>query len=323
MRAIVTGAYGFVGRYLTRELAEAGYEVLAEDIIDLCPSNRSANGFEELPEGVVYKKCDLLNASAVEKLVKEWNPDAVFHLAAQSSGALSFEDPVGTVRTNVLGFLNLIEAVRKNKKSARILAVGSCEEYGKRPSEEMPLSENAGIEPANPYAASKAAQTILALQYSRAFDMDIIVTRSFNHTGPGQSIRFVLPSFARQCARVKAGIDAPVIKTGNLDVLRDFLDVRDVVRAYRALVEKGEKGHIYNVCSGEGLNLQNALKMIINEAGITVDIQTDPDLLRPVDVPVFTGSNRKLRNDTGWERKITAKEMISDLLKYWCERSKN
>jgi len=323
MRAIVTGAYGFVGRYLTRELAEAGYEVLAEDIIDLCPSNRSATGFEELPDGVVYKKCDLLNASAVEKLVKEWNPDAVFHLAAQSSGALSFKDPVGTVRTNVLGFLNLIEAVRRNKKSSRILAVGSCEEYGKRPLEEMPLSENASIEPANPYAASKAAQTILALQYSRAFDMDIIVTRSFNHTGPGQSITFVLPSFARQCARVKAGIDAPVIKTGNLDVLRDFLDVRDVVRAYRVLVEKGETGHIYNVCSGEGLNLQNALNMIINEAGITVDIQTDPDLLRPVDVTVFTGSNRKLRDDTGWERKITAKEMISDLFKYWCERSKN
>ncbi len=323
MRAIVTGAYGFVGRYLTRELADAGYEVLAEDIIDLYPSSRSATGFEALPDGVVYQKCNLLNASAVEKLVKEWNPDAVFHLAAQSSGALSFKDPVGTVRTNVLGFLNLIEAVRKNKGSARILAVGSCEEYGKRSSEEMPLSENADIEPANPYAASKAAQTILALQYFRAFNMNIIVTRSFNHTGPGQSTTFVFPSFARQCARVKAGIDKPVIRTGNLDILRDFLDVRDVVRAYRLLVEKGETGHVYNVCSGEGLNLQDALKMMIDEAEITVDIQTDPDLLRPVDVPVFTGSNRKLCDDTGWERKIAAKEMITDLLKYWCERSKN
>ena len=323
MRAIVTGAYGFVGKYLTRELADAGYEVLAEDIIDLYPSSRSATGFEALPDGVVYQKCNLLNASAVEKLVKEWNPDAVFHLAAQSSGALSFKDPVGTVRTNVLGFLNLIEAVRKNKGSARILAVGSCEEYGKRSSEEMPLSENADIEPANPYAASKAAQTILALQYFRAFNMNIIVTRSFNHTGPGQSTTFVFPSFARQCARVKAGIDKPVIRTGNLDILRDFLDVRDVVRAYRLLVEKGETGHVYNVCSGEGLNLQDALKMMIDEAEITVDIQTDPDLLRPVDVPVFTGSNRKLCDDTGWERKIAAKEMITDLLKYWCERSKN
>jgi GDP-4-dehydro-6-deoxy-D-mannose reductase len=323
MRAIVTGAYGFVGRYLTRELAEAGYEVLAEDIIDLHSRYRSDPDFETLPEGVIYKKCDLLNASAVERLVKDWNPDYVFHLAAQSSGALSFKEPAGTFRTNVIGFLNLIEAVRKNKASARILAVGSCEEYGKRPSEEMPLYENAAIEPANPYAASKAAQNILALQYSRSFGMDIIVTRSFNHTGPGQSVAFVFPSFAKQCARIKAGIREPVIKTGNLDILRDFLDVRDVVRAYRLIVEKGTAGQVYNVCSGEGINLKAALKMMIEEAGIKVDIQTAPDLLRPVDVPVFTGSNRKLRNDTGWERKIPAKEMISDLLKYWYSQNEN
>ncbi|HMA76766.1 MAG TPA: GDP-mannose 4,6-dehydratase [Candidatus Krumholzibacteriaceae bacterium] len=321
MKAIVTGAYGFVGRHLTRELLGAGYEVLAEDIVDVNSSHRSSALIDGLPEGVVYKKCDLMNAPAVDKLIKYWNPDAVFHLAAQSSGALSFKYPADTVKTNFIGFLNLVEAVRKNRKKARILAVGSCEEYGKRSRRDMPLSENTPIEPVNPYAASKAAQSVLALQYVRSFDMNLIVTRSFSHTGPGQSVTFVFPSFARQCARIKAGSAKPVIKTGNLDIFRDFLDVRDVVRAYRLIVEKGETGNVYNVCSGEGLNLGDALRMMVEEAGIKVNIETDPDLIRPVDVTVFTGNNKKMRDCTGWERRISVEQMISDLLEYWYSRS--
>ncbi len=312
---MVTGANGFVGEYLLRELSEAGYDLIAVDL-----EARGGAGKDRFPRGLSYEQCDLRQAAQVEKVIVEWSPDLIFHLAAQSSAARSFGDPAGTFQVNLLGTLNLLEADRKNGLGARIMLTGSSEEYGVRDPDEMPLSEDSPVEPVSPYAASKAAQNLLAMQYFRAFGSRILMTRSFSHTGPGQTPVFVLPSFARQCARIADGIDEPVILTGNLEVERDFLDVRDVARAYRMLIEKGEDGQIYNVCSGSGLLLADALESMIKKAGIDVETGTDPGLLRPVDVPVLVGDNFKIRNATGWKPEIDVDSMLRDLFEWWREK---
>lgn len=184
----------------------------------------------------------------------------------------------------------------------------------------MPLTERSPVEPVSPYAVSKAAQSMLVLQYHSAYGIECMVTRSFSHTGPGQTGRFVLPAFAKQCAAIKAGLSEPLIRVGNLDVTRDFLDVRDVVRAYRLLVEKGRAGTIYNVCRGEGLSLGDALRMLGGMTGREVDTEIDTNLLRPVDVPLLIGDSGRLREQTGWTPSISNERMLEDLFRYWEER---
>jgi GDP-4-dehydro-6-deoxy-D-mannose reductase len=280
-----------------------------------------------MPDKAVYRQCDLRNAEAVNELVRGLEPQAVFHLAAQSSAAESFEDPKGTLEVNVFGTLHMLEAMKMLARSSspageprKFLSVGSSDEYGQRSPEEMPLGEDTPVEPVSPYAVSKTAQTMLALQYCKAYDLDVIVTRSFSHTGPGQTVRFALPSFARQCAEIKTGSREPVMRVGNTDVIRDFLDVRDVVRAYRLLIEKGTPGRIYNICSGSGLKIAEALDTLIEKTAVSIRIETDPDLLRPVDVPVLIGNNERLLADTGWNATISTDEMLGDLAMYWERR---
>jgi GDP-4-dehydro-6-deoxy-D-mannose reductase len=338
MRAIVTGACGFVGRYLVRELDANGYEVLATDrsgepppyiiaeIEDAGGRVVPVDGVTEdlaIPSRVPYRGCDLLDAEAVSALVSRWRPRSIIHLAAQSSAGLSFSDPRGTLETNIIGTLNLLEATRRIESGGRpirLLSVCSSDEYGRRGSDEMPLDERSPVEPASPYAVSKAAQGMLSLQYGDSYGIDVVVTRSFSHTGPGQTDRFVFPAFARQCAAIKAGFAEPVIRVGNLDVVRDFLDVRDVVRAYRILIEKGKRGSIYNVCSGTGVSLRDALEEMLRTAGPEIEVRTDTDLLRPVDVPVMIGDGSKLRRDTGWAAAVPFDRTLTDLITYWEDR---
>lgn len=330
MKALVTGASGFVGGYLVSRLVTGGAEVLGLDAvvsrtIDGKGPGEASGSFEidgqtlppEFPgKGAEIKQCDLLDADAVEQAVSDWSPDVIFHLAAQSSAARSFKDPVGTMRTNVMGTLNLLEAVRRGEK-ARIIMTGSAEEYGKRDACEMPLLESSPLEPVSPYAASKAAQNLLAMQYHRAFGIEVIATRSFSHTGPGQTTVFVLPSFAKQCAEIKAGLKEPVLRTGNLEVARDFLDVRDVVEAYLLLAKKGTPGATYNVCSGSGLALTDAVEQLTAMTGVEVSVEPDPERFRPADVPVLTGDNGRLVEDCGWSATIGRGKMLNDLFVWW------
>lgn len=315
MKVIVTGAKGFVGRYLAVELADHGFEVIATDLSAIDDIDGEA-----FPEGTGYIACDLLDAGAVADMIGRSRPEGIFHLAAQSSAARSFEDPRSTFEVNLIGTVNLLEAERKAGTEARILLTGSCEEYGRRPEGEMPLSEESPVEPTSPYAASKAAQNLLGSQYFRSFGSRIISTRSFSHTGPGQSEKFVLPSFAKQCAAIAAELCEPVIMTGNISVTRDFLDVRDVVRAYRMLMERGRAGETYNVASGRGIVLGDALERLIALSGRKVAVEEDPSLLRPVDVPVLVGDNSKLKRDTGWEIKIDTYSMLAELFRWWAGR---
>jgi len=336
MRALITGACGFVGTHLVRELAAAGHEVIATDLLDAPPGERARRperpagrlsrcpGF---PDGVAYCYCDLLNRDAVRELVADTRPDCIYHLAAQSSAARSLEDPHATLETNIFGTFNVLEAVRLLEpvcppaKTAsgriRVLSVGSAEEYGRRSREELPLREASRVEPVSPYAVSKAAQTMLALQYASAYGLDVVATRSFSHTGAGQSDRFVLPSFARQCAAIKAGKRTPVVRVGNIGIVRDFLDVRDVARAYRMLVESGAEQGVYNVCSGAGLPLGEALSFFREAAGVPIAVEEDPERLRPSDIPILVGANDKLRRACGWEQAIPREAMLGDLFAYW------
>jgi GDP-4-dehydro-6-deoxy-D-mannose reductase len=324
MRALVTGASGFVGGYLVPRLAAEGAEVLGIDS-DI-PGARARSGSIEIggrtlppalpARGAELRMCDLLDEDDLDETVREWSPDVVFHLAAQSSAALSFERPSQTMRINVIGTINLLEAVRK-AGGARVLVTGSCEEYGRRDPGEMPLSEDAPIEPVSPYAASKAAQGLIAMQYHRAFGIEIVSTRSFSHTGPGQTVRFVLPAVARQCAEIKAGLREPVLRAGILEVKRDFMDVRDVVEAYVLLAENGRPGITYNVSSGRGLELKDAVERLIGMTGREVSVERDPDLVRPVDVPVLIGDNTRLKDECGWSAAIGTGRMLEDLFSWW------
>ncbi|MBU8921117.1 MAG: GDP-mannose 4,6-dehydratase [Bacteroidales bacterium] len=316
MKVIVTGSNGFVGGYLASELVRNGHEVLEVDLAAAARPDRTGS----VP-GCSYRQCDLTDKRSVQSLISEESPGGIIHLAAQSSAARSFDDPAGTYRANLMGALNLLESDRNAKTKARILITGSCDEYGVRCPEEMPLGEDSPIEPISPYASSKAAQNLLAMQYFRAFGTRVVLTRSFSHTGAGQSEKFVLPAFARQCAAITSGTVEPVVKTGNTNIVRDFLDVRDVVRAYGLLLEKGIEGRVYNVCSGDGLALEEALDSLIAMTGGDVRKEVDPTHVRQVDVPVLTGDNHRLAKDTGWEPQIGRERMLRELFDWWLSKS--
>ena len=314
---LVTGNLGFVGRYLVRSLVLAGLPVVGLDLPG--PDGRppaqvgsftlgetgAENRFHryEGPDGVFFQVCGHLeDAPLLKDLLGALRPTMIFHLAAQSSAARSFQDPAGTLATNIQGTTNLLEAVRTLPTAAWpvLLSVGSCEEYGPQPREAYPLTENTGLNPLSPYAVSKVAQTLLGKQYVRAWDLPVILVRAFSHTGPGQDTRFAFPAFAHQIARAEAGLTDPVIATGDLSAVRDFLHVRDVVDAYRLLMKEGIPGRIYNVCSGQPLSMRQGLEIMVDHARCDLEICTDPARLRPADTPYLVGDNSQLVKDTGW-----------------------
>jgi GDP-4-dehydro-6-deoxy-D-mannose reductase len=275
---------------------------------------------ELLREGVRLLEADLEDAAAVEAAVAAARPDGIVHLAGQSSVHESWSNPAATLRTNVLGLLNVFEAVRRRRFEPRVLVVGSAEEYGAVDPDAPPLTEDAPLRPHSPYAVSKVAQGYLALQYALARDLPVIRTRTFPHTGPGRGEAFAESSFARQIAEVEAGRRRPVLAVGNLDAVRDFTDVRDVVRAYRALLDRGTAGEVYNVCSGRGRSIGDILRGLLEIACAHVDLQVDRERLRPSDLPSLVGDPRKVREATGWEPRIPLETTLRDLLDHWRER---
>jgi len=269
--------------------------------------------------GKEYVPCDLQDERSVTLLLDEVQPDCVIHLAAQSSAGISFGEPLRTIRGNVLPVLYILDFLRTRSLKTRLLAVGSADEYGPVPPEAMPLVESRAGNPVNPYALSKVIQAQCCTSYASLYGVDVVITRSFNHTGPGQTDTFVLPSFARQIAEIEAGLRPPVMEVGDLEVRRDFLDVRDVAGAYAALIERGRKGEIYNVCSGRAYRLRDLLDQIIKIAGIEVEVRTAKGRLRPVDTPELRGDNGKIIRDTSWEPKIPMEETLSSLVAHWRE----
>lgn len=290
VRAFVTGAHGFVGPYLTRHLREQGDDVVASPA-----------------------EVDVTDPAAITAALTEARPDAVYHLAALANVADSWRDPAKTFAVNATGTLNLLEAARTIDPAPRVLLVGSAEVYGAATSDRLPFREDGPLEPVTPYAVSKVAAEQLGFQYHRGFSVPVVCARAFNHVGPGQNGAFVVVDLARRIAEaVRDG--KPDVRVGNLSAARDFTDVRDVVRAYRLLVEHGHPGEAYNVCSGRAVTIEWLARELIAKSGADLDLVVDPDLFRPVDVPVLLGDPAKIRAATGWEPSIPLDQTLADVL---------
>jgi len=260
---------------------------------------------------------DLRDPQGVLALVSEKRPDYVLHLAAQSFVPTSFADPWDTLENNIRAELNLLEAVRRSGREVRFLVIGSNEEYGAPGPGELPQTEESALRPNNPYAVSKVAQDFLGLQYHLAYGVPVVRVRPFNHTGPGQSPRFVVPAFASQIARIEAGLQEPVVKVGNLNAARDFSDVRDIVRAYHLAVTQGRPGEVYNLASGRPQSISGLLDTLLSYSQAEIRVERDPARYRPVDVPEVYGSGEKFRRQTGWVPQIPFEKTLRDTLEYW------
>jgi GDP-4-dehydro-6-deoxy-D-mannose reductase len=299
VRVLVTGANGFAGRHLVARLSERGHVVVT--------AGRPL-------EGAADYALDLADLDNLRSVVAGAQPDAIVHLAAQAFVPAANADALGTYDVNALGTARLLEAVRAHAPAARVVVAGSADVYGVQPAAAFPLSETAAPNPANPYAASKVAAEAFAVAAARTYGLDIVVTRAFNHIGPGQDPRFVVASFARQLAAIAAGGE-PHLWVGNLEAQRDFLDVRDVVSAYALLAERagGERGAIFNIARGEALAIKEILRRLITIAHVPVEVREDPARMRPADVPLVLGDPAKLREATGWAPQIPLERSLRDI----------
>ena len=306
-----------MGRHLAAALQADGVDVAGLD--RPLPRDIAANDPSWLSMGVDLGGGDVAaGAAALADRLRADDYDAIVHLAGQSSAAASFHDPAGTLRANVLGTLEILEAVRAladgGRAAPRLLAIGSGEEYGAAAPGDRGCREDDPLAPVSPYGASKAAAAQLCLQYHRSHGLPVLVTRSFNHTGPGHDQRFVFPGFAARIAAIETGHAEPVLGTGDLAIVRDFLDVRDVVAAYRLLVERGEPGRVYNVCSGSSLTIGEGLQILLGLSRTAIAVRPDPARRRPADIPRLVGDPRLLREATGWRPRYAFRDTLRDLL---------
>jgi GDP-4-dehydro-6-deoxy-D-mannose reductase len=315
VRLLVTGAGGFVGGHLVELVRRESPATSIHGVVQPHGSLAWTS-----TQGARVVEADLDDPAAAAAVIEEARPEGIVHLAGQSSVQQSWLDPGGTLRTNVLGIVHLLDAARRRGLRPAVLVVGSAEEYGPVTEAELPIRETAPLRPASPYAVSKVAQGALALLYGPAGGMRVVLTRTFHHTGPGRGEAFAESSFARQIAEIEHGLRPAVIEVGNLDAVRDFTDVRDVVRAYRLLLEKGEAGQTYNVCSGRGRRVRDVLDLLLASSSARVEVRVDQERLRPADVPAQVGDPSRLRAATSWEPRIPLEQTLADLLSDWRAR---
>ena len=299
-RAVITGSQGFVGKYLRRELENNGYECVGIDIRE--------------GEGAIA--ADLLNYEQIQEVLFQLKPEVLFHLAGQANVAKSWSMPQKTVEVNVIASINLLEAIKKVQPCCRTVMVGSSDQYGSLGAAGERVTENLVVNPQTPYAVSKAAQEEMAKVYTRAYGMNICMTRSFNHGGAGQARGFMISDFASGIVEVECG-KAPCLRVGNLTVRRDFTHVKDVVRAYRLIAEKGSSGEVYNVGSGVTYSAQEILDELCALAVCPIVVEQDPAKMRPSDTPVICCDHKKLTAHTGWEPQISMTVMLRETIDYW------
>jgi GDP-4-dehydro-6-deoxy-D-mannose reductase len=313
MRALVTGVSGFVGGHLAEHLIAAG-----DLVVGLSSSGRWPKHLSHLGQHVRLERCDLADVDEAELAgqIARKQPDVIFHLAAQANPQASIDDPRGTWALNLSATLNLLEAVKASGRKPRLLLISSGVCYGNPAPEHLPVSERCPLRPNNPYAASKAAVDLLGIQHFLSHGTDTVMVRPFNHAGPRQSPTYVLSALARQVAEVEAG-QKPRVEVGNLDVIRDFTDVRDVVRGYHLLAQKGSPGEIYNLGTGRGTKISDALATLAAHAGRPVEVYVDPARVRPVDQPLLVADPSKLRAATGWKPSFSIEQTLTDMLNYW------
>ena len=309
MKALIIGAAGFVGSYLIKHLKstydwELHVTKLPNEALDA--------------EGVQIHDLDILKPAEVRDLLEAVMPDYIFHLAAQSSVALSWKNPALTVDINIKGTINILDNIREIPEyHPNVLLIGSGEEYGYIHADETPVHEEVTPRPGNIYAATKACQNMLGSIYARAYGMNLIMVRAFNHIGPNQTPIFVAADFCRQVAEIEAGLKPPVLHVGNLSAKRDFTDVRDVVRAYGLLVQNGKAGETYNIGSGHAISIQELLDRILALSTVKISVETDPERLRPSDIPIIEADIQKLQSVIQWQPEIELNQTLLETLNYW------
>jgi GDP-4-dehydro-6-deoxy-D-mannose reductase len=318
MRVLVTGIGGFAGPTVAAALLAAGHEVHgvlhAEGRTPPRPNARLA----ALPLAPAALRAGELSERAfVERLVAEVAPEAIVHLAALSFVPAAERDPERAYRANVQGTLNVLAAVRAAAPRARLLAVTSGDIYGAVQASELPIDEETPLRPLSVYGASKAAADVAAGQWSRAYGLDVVRARPFNHSGPGQDAAFVCSALARQIAAIEAGRQPAIVRAGNLDPVRDFSDVRDIAAGYVALLARGRTGEAYNLCSGEGVSIAEVVALLRSHARVPVRVHSDPALRRANDVPRIVGSYARAARETGWQPRIPLADTLAALLADW------
>lgn len=312
-RVLITGVTGPVGSFL------ADYLLTLPDVeVHAFKRWRSdTRPIAQLYGQVTFHEGDIEDPFAVAAAVRAAAPDRIYHLAAQSYPSASWQAPVTTLRTNVEGTINLLEAVRAHAPAARVHIAGSSAEYGWVTPDEVPIPETRALRPASPYGVSKVTQELLGLQYHDSYGLHVLVTRSFNHVGPRQGDRCSIQTFCQQMALIEAGRQPPILQVGNLEARRDFTHVADVARALWLLLGHGTPGTVYNLCSGAATRIGAIVELVRARGRVPVDVQVDPARLRPSDEAILQGDNTRLRAATGWAPQIAMPQIVDELLAYW------
>jgi GDP-4-dehydro-6-deoxy-D-mannose reductase len=311
---LITGCSGFVARHFIELLINKAIhaEIIGLDIVE---------PVLKMPESEYVKfkfiRMDLQDIKSLSSLIENFPPDYLLHLASLSSVAMSWEKPAFSFMNNTNIYLNLLESIKKLKKPLRLLSVGSSEEYGILSKENLPVTEDCVLNPNSPYAVARVSQEMMSKLYVKALGCDIVMTRSFNHFGPGQRPSFAVPSFITQIIEARGKSTRCHLRAGNINVIRDYVDVRDVVKAYYLLFEKGISGEVYNVCSGEGISLREIITKVSRYLNVKTEISIDNSLLRPGDNPVIIGSPSKIISGVGWRPEINIDQSLGDSIKYY------
>lgn len=314
MRILITGIAGFVGSYLAELL------LTKKDVV-LYGTDRPGTdirNIDHIKSSIkLYQECDIRIKRDIKGLLAKVAPDHIIHLAGQSSPLLSIQYPEETVATNVIGQVNIFESLSALGLKPKVIIAGSCDEYGAIARDKMPIKENCKLAPGNLYSLTKVAQELLGLKVYNKQGCNVIVTRPFHTTGPKRPERFVCSGLAKQIALIEKTKQMPIISVGDLNIMRDFTDVRDVVNAYWLILKKGKSGQAYNICSGKAYSIKNILNILLSLSKAKVEITADPDKMRADDVPLFVGDPTKLKKLTGWKAEVPLEQTLKDLLNYW------
>jgi GDP-4-dehydro-6-deoxy-D-mannose reductase len=323
MRVLITGVTGFAGSHLADHILAHHPEV---EVHGTRRWRSKEDAADHLAGRIAFHECDITDAHNVDQVIARVRPDRIFHLAAQSYIPVSWDSPAETFQTNVVGQCNLFEAIRRLRPDGYdpvVQIAGSSEEYGLVDPAHLPIRETTPLAPLSPYAVSKVAQDLMGYQYWRSYRLRVVRTRAFNHEGPRRGAVFVISTFCRQIVEIEQGLRPPILQVGNLDAVRDFSDVRDIVRAYWLATERGEPGEVYNISADRGYRIGEVLDRLLRIAGLEhVRVEVDPARLRPSDVPVLIGDSTKFRQATGWEPRFPFEQTLRDSLAYWRLRAR-
>lgn len=318
MRVLITGITGFVGSHLAEYILANHPDV---ELFGIRRWRSRIENVEHLLDKIQILECNLVDASSVKALIADVRPDKIFHLAAQSFVPSSWNAPAESITTNIIGQLNIFEALRESKLLDTWVQIAcSSEEYGMVHPNEIPILETNPLRPLSPYAVSKVGQDVLAYQYYMSYGIKAVRTRGFNHTGPRRGEVFVCSNFSKQVVEVEKKKRPPQILVGNLEAKRDFTDVRDMVRAYWLSTESCVPGDVYNICSGTTISIRELLELVLSNSNVQIEIKQDPSRLRPSDVPLLLGDYAKFHAATGWNPTIPFRQTLADIMDYWRER---